>query len=89
MKDKTIYLDQRGNPPKEKKKPSKNLQSMIQKLPPVEIEAVDLEQLILQLVLETDQDKIKIDGLKILVEMKKNERKKKHGDDLLDLLGDD
>jgi len=64
----------------------RNLNSMIQQLDSVEIEPSDLEQLALQLVLESKEEKTKVDALKLLLEVKKHLSTDKGQEQLLNIL---
>lgn len=73
------------------KKPSKikkprNLSAMIQELDGVEITVSDIEQLALQLVLESPDAREKVNALKVLVEIKKHLDKDENEKELLDIL---
>lgn len=72
-----------------KKKIIKNLADMINDLDDVEISMSDLKKLGLQIMLDTTEDKTKIEALKALIEIEKVRAKTDSTSELLSLLKED
>ena len=72
-----------------KKKVIKNLADMINDLDDVEISMSDLKKLGLQIMLDTTEDKTKIEALKALIEIEKVRAKTDSTSELLNILKDE
>ena len=70
------------------KKP-KNLADMISKLDGVDISVNDIEQLALQVIMESDRSFDKINAIKLLIDIKKNLSQDNNEKDLLSILRGD
>ena len=72
-----------------KKKVIKNLADMINDLDDVEVSMSDLKKLGLQIMLDTTEDKTKIEALKALIEIEKVRAKTDSTSELLNILKDE
>jgi len=79
------------------KKTKKTLHSIISALPTNDVQSQDLKQLILQLIMETPNDeghfavrsKVKLDALRLLADIIRNDSMGDYETDLLDILTSD
>lgn len=67
-------------------KKGRNLNDMLSQLEGVELSVNDIEQLALQIIMESETTFNKVAALKLLVEIKKHLSKDKNEKDLLDIL---